>query len=127
MWVDDFRGSCGVRPCSRGVTPQIRDQAASGRIPTHLEQFIAGYPGILNISYSPSAAPKVPKGGRVEEVTRVRRLTRFHSRNLIQTAGTWSVPHSPDWNLFFPSTSGAASIVTANGTPPPIPTPCVSA
>ncbi|KAM0755737.1 hypothetical protein T439DRAFT_341384 [Meredithblackwellia eburnea MCA 4105] len=84
----------------------IRDQqATSGRIPTHLEQFIIGYPSILNVSYAPGAHPKVPKGGRVEEVTRVRRLTRFHSRNLIRSAGTWDVPYSPDWKLFFPTST----------------------
>ncbi|KAL8286258.1 hypothetical protein RQP46_004746 [Phenoliferia psychrophenolica] len=103
----------------------IRDQAASGRIPTHLEQFIVGYPAILNISYSASAAPKVPKGGRVEEVTRVRRFARFHSRNLIQTAGTWTVPHCPDWSLFFPLPSASVtSLVPSNSAaPPPVPTP----
>lgn len=79
--------------------PQIRDQkGASGQIPTHLEKFIAGYPRVLNISYSPSALPKVPKGARVEEVTRVRRLARFHSRNLIQSAGCVSFRSVPTFS-----------------------------
>lgn len=59
------------------------------------------YPGSLNISYAPGALPRVPKNARVEEVMRVRRLTRFHSRNLIASAGTWEVPLSEDWSSFF--------------------------
>ncbi|GJN91519.1 hypothetical protein Rhopal_004542-T1 [Rhodotorula paludigena] len=81
----------------------VRDQQAQGQLPTFLERFVAGYPEVLNISYS-GAPPRVPKGSRVEEVTRVRRSTRFHSRNLIQQGGTWDVPYSNDWRLFFTST-----------------------
>ena len=83
---------------------QLRNQQViDGRLPTHLEPFILGYPSILNISSRTGGAPKPPKGGRVEEVLRIRRLTRFHSRNLIASAGTWEVPRSLDWSLFFPS------------------------
>lgn len=58
----------------------------------------------------------MPKGARVEEVTRVRRTTRFHSRNLIASAGSWQVPHSPDWALFFPLSHSQALAVS--GAPP---------
>lgn len=95
---------------------------ASGQLPTHLEKFIIGYPAILNISYS-SARPKVPNGARVEEVTRVRRLTRFHSRNLIQSAGTWDVAHCPDWSLFFPPSYSSLASSTSSSPPLPIYTP----
>ncbi|GAA5894318.1 hypothetical protein JCM5296_005136 [Sporobolomyces johnsonii] len=94
----------------------IRDQQADGPLPTFLEKFVYAYPSTLNISYS-NAAPKVPKGGRVEEVTRVRRLTRFHSRNLIASAGTWDVPHSADWQLLFGARSASASSSTPLYTP----------
>jgi len=63
----------------------IRDQQAQGQIPTFLERYVVGYPDILNVSYS-GAPPKVPAGARVEEVTRIKRATRFHSRNLIKDA-----------------------------------------
>ncbi|GAA6062080.1 hypothetical protein JCM10212_006503 [Sporobolomyces blumeae] len=78
----------------------IRDQQADAPLPTFLERFIVGYPAILNISYD-GAGPRVPDGARTEEVMRVRRLTRFHSRNLIASAGTWDVPHAASWQLFF--------------------------
>ena len=51
------------------------------------DRFVAGYPDSLNISYS-GGPPKVPAGARTEEVTRVKRVTRFHSRNLIQQGAT---------------------------------------
>lgn len=92
----------------------IRDQRADGPLPTHLENYIVGYPQILNINHA--GAPKVPKGARVEEVTRVRRTTRFHSRNLIASAGTWDVPHSPDWSLFFPHSH--SPVLAVPGAPP---------
>ena len=67
---------------------QLRNQQViDGRLPTHLEPFILGYPNNLNISSRSGGTPKPPKGGRVEEVLRIRRLTRFHSRNLIASAG----------------------------------------
>ncbi|GAA5962875.1 hypothetical protein JCM21900_005642 [Sporobolomyces salmonicolor] len=94
----------------------IRDQQADGPLPTFLEKFVYAYPSTLNISYS-NVAPMLPKGGRVEEVTRVRRLTRFHSRNLIASAGTWDVPHSADWQLFFGAPSASASSSTPLYTP----------
>ena len=68
------------------ILAYIRDQQTDGPLPTFLEKFILNYPSILNISYA-GGPPKVPKGAKVEEVTRVRRLTRFHSRNLIASAG----------------------------------------
>ncbi|GAA5918830.1 hypothetical protein JCM1841_002760 [Sporobolomyces salmonicolor] len=98
------------------ILSYIRDQQADGPLPTFLEKFVYAYPSTLNISYS-NAAPKLPKGGRVEEVTRVRRLTRFHSRNLIASAGTWDVPHSADWQLFFGAPSASASSSTPLYTP----------
>ncbi|GAA5857139.1 hypothetical protein JCM8547_007981 [Rhodosporidiobolus lusitaniae] len=92
----------------------IKEEKANGPLPTFLEKFIAGYPSQLNVSYT-GAAPKIPKGARVEEVTRVKRLSRFHSRNLIQSAGTWEVPHSASWQLFFdPSSSSSTPVYTAS-------------
>lgn len=92
----------------------IRDQkATSGQIPTHLENFISTYP--------PASNSKISAGIRMEEVTRVRRLARFHSNNLIQSAGTWTVPESNDWDLFFPPKNLAAS--TSSTPPLPIFTP----
>ncbi|GAA6047802.1 hypothetical protein JCM3770_004650 [Rhodotorula araucariae] len=100
----------------------IRDQQADAPLPTFLERFISGYPDTLNISYSGGPC-KVPKGARLEEVTRVRRLTRFHSRNLIQQGGTWDVPHSNDWKLFFApfglSSLSSSTSSTASGTAAP--------
>ncbi|KAI5481457.1 hypothetical protein MNV49_004213 [Pseudohyphozyma bogoriensis] len=102
----------------------VRDQkATSGRLPTHLEKFVVGYPQVLNISYAAGGGTKVPAGARVEEVTRIRRLARFHSRNLIQSAGTWEVPHSPDWTLFFPSPSSTASATNGSTGPATLYTP----
>lgn len=66
---------------------QIRSREASGPLPTHLARHIIGYPDFLGLDYNINASPKVPPTARVEEVTRVRRLTRFHSRNLIASAG----------------------------------------
>ncbi|BGP44695.1 hypothetical protein JCM10450v2_000509 [Rhodotorula kratochvilovae] len=99
----------------------IRDQQANAPLPTFLERFTSGYPDTLNISYS-NGPCKVPKGARLEEVTRVKRLTRFHSRNLIQQGGTWDVPHSNDWKLFFaPGVTALSSSTssTASGTAAP--------
>ncbi|GAA5827054.1 hypothetical protein JCM11251_002224 [Rhodosporidiobolus azoricus] len=81
----------------------LRDQQAEGPLPTFLERFIVGYPATLNISYT-NSPPTIPKGARVEEVMRVKRLTRFHSRNLVQQSATWEVPHSNHWKLFFDPT-----------------------
>ncbi|GAA6039053.1 hypothetical protein JCM8097_000174 [Rhodosporidiobolus ruineniae] len=93
----------------------IRDQQASGPLPTFLEKFVAGYPATLNIAYTLDARPQIPKGARVEEVTRVKRLTRFHSRNLIQQSASWEVPHSNDWKLFFdPSNPSSSPVYTAS-------------
>ncbi|GAA5852943.1 hypothetical protein JCM9279_000087 [Rhodotorula babjevae] len=87
----------------------IRDQQAHGQLPTFLERYVAGYPDMLNVSYS-GAPPKVPAGARVEEVTRVKRVTRFHARNLIKQGASWDVPHSQDWQLFMaPGASLSAS------------------
>ncbi|GAA5916942.1 hypothetical protein JCM8208_001652 [Rhodotorula glutinis] len=98
----------------------IRDQQAQGQLPTFLERYVTGYPDMLNVSYS-GAPPKVPAGARVEEVTRVKRTTRFHSRNLIKQAFSWDVPHSNDWKLFTApgaslsaSTSSTASTSTSS-------------
>ncbi|GAA5932504.1 hypothetical protein JCM3775_005938 [Rhodotorula graminis] len=87
----------------------IRDQQAQGQLPTFLERYVAGYPDMLNVSYS-GAPPKVPAGARIEEVTRVKRVTRFHTVNLIKQGASWDVPHSNDWQLFFsPGASLSAS------------------
>ncbi|GAA5898684.1 hypothetical protein JCM6882_000896 [Rhodosporidiobolus microsporus] len=92
----------------------LRDQQADAHLPTFLERFVSGYPATLNISYT-NAAPQIPKGARVEEVMRVKRLTRFHSRNLIQQSGIWEVPHSKDWKLFFdPADPASKPVYTAS-------------
>lgn len=92
----------------------IRDQkATSGQIPTHLENFISTYPPPLN--------SKISAGTRIEEVTRVRRLARFHSNNLIQSAGTWTVPESNDWDLFFPTSNLASLTASTSSAAPSLP------
>ncbi|GAA5846946.1 hypothetical protein JCM3766R1_004024 [Sporobolomyces carnicolor] len=103
------------------ILAYIRDQETDGPLPTFLEKFILNYPSILNISYT-GEPPKVPTGAKVEEVTRVRRLTRFHSRNLIASAGTWDVPHSAAWHLFFNDNPMAslASSTSSNSSPHPV-------
>ncbi|GAA5896383.1 uncharacterized protein JCM6883_006886 [Sporobolomyces salmoneus] len=103
------------------ILAYIRDQQADGPLPTFLEKFILNYPSVLNISYSGEPA-KIPTGAKVEEVTRVRRLTRFHSRNLIASAGTWDVPHSASWQLFFNTNNPAASLASStSSTSSPLP------
>lgn len=62
-----------------------------------------GYPETLNLDYNVDAPPRLPAGAQTEEVVRIRRLARFHSRNLIASAGTWEVPRSIDWELLFPA------------------------
>ncbi|GAA5950992.1 hypothetical protein JCM3765_004649 [Sporobolomyces pararoseus] len=102
------------------ILAYIRDQQTDGPLPTFLEKFILNYPSILNISYA-GGPPKVPKGAKVEEVTRVRRLTRFHSRNLIATAGTWEVPHSASWQLFFNNNPNTSLASSTSSTSSPLP------
>ncbi|GAA6014815.1 hypothetical protein JCM11491_002126 [Sporobolomyces phaffii] len=97
----------------------IRDQGTDGPLPTFLEKFILNYPEVLNISYA-GESPRVPQGAKVEEVTRVRRLTRFHSRNLIASAGSWDVPHSASWQLFFNQSPSLSSSTSSNASPNPI-------
>ncbi|SCZ91004.1 BZ3500_MvSof-1268-A1-R1_Chr1-3g02467 [Microbotryum saponariae] len=95
-------------------------QAAEGSLPTHLEKHIIGYPQTLNINYSNGrAVSRLATGARVEEVVRIRRLTRFHSRNLIASAGTWSVPNSSDWALFFPRGYRNKSLAAPSSANPP--------
>ncbi|SCV68870.1 BQ2448_991 [Microbotryum intermedium] len=107
-------------------------QAAEGALPTHLEKHIIGYPQTLNINYGTGrGASKLATGARVEEVVRVRRLTRFHSRNLIASAGpltsasflpllrTWSVPNSSDWALLFPRGYRNKTVAAPSSTNPP--------
>ncbi|BGP12621.1 hypothetical protein JCM10213_008758 [Rhodosporidiobolus nylandii] len=89
----------------------IRDQQADEPLPTFLERFVVGYPATLNVSCKPGEPPKVPKGARIEEVTRFKRLTRFHSRNLIQQSRTWEIPHSANWKLFFDHTNPSSTPV----------------
>ncbi|KAK4058059.1 hypothetical protein OIO90_000798 [Microbotryomycetes sp. JL221] len=84
------------------ILAHIRDQEADGPLPTHLTRYLVGYPQSLNITYERFETPKPPKTARMVPVTRFRRLTRFHSRNLIASAGTWDVPQSSLWPLFFP-------------------------
>lgn len=91
----------------------IRDQGATTQLPTRLERFVADYPAHLNVGYGAHEAPRVARGARVEEVLRVRRLTRFHSRNLIQSAGTWEVPGGREWGLMFPPTAGGGQVGAA--------------
>ena len=62
----------------------------------------------------------MPDGARTEEVTRVRRLTRFHSRNLIASAGTWEVPHSASWQLFFNSSPSLSASTSSTSAPTPV-------
>ncbi|BGP67094.1 hypothetical protein RTG_00488 [Rhodotorula toruloides ATCC 204091] len=85
----------------------IRNQQAEGALPTFLERFITGYPDTLGLSYD-NSRPQLPKGAPVEEVMRVKRVTRFHSRNLIQQAATWEVPYSNDWKLFLAPASSTS-------------------
>ncbi|KAK4054880.1 hypothetical protein OIV83_000804 [Microbotryomycetes sp. JL201] len=84
------------------ILAYIRDQEADGPLPTHLTRYLVGYPQSLHLSYEPFSVPKPPPTARMVTVTRFRRLTRFHSRNLIASAGTWDVPGSSLWPLFFP-------------------------
>lgn len=64
-------------------TRQIRNQQAeSGRLPTRLLTFINDYPQSLAKDLNrPSPLAKV------HEVYRLKKLTRFYSKNLIQSAG----------------------------------------
>ncbi|KAM0793218.1 hypothetical protein ACM66B_000685 [Microbotryomycetes sp. NB124-2] len=94
----------------------IRDQEADGPLPTHLTRYLVGYPQSLNLVYEPFAVPKPPSTARMVKVTRFRRITRFHSRNLIASAGTWDVPGSTLWPLFFPE--GEARKPIQPGEPP---------
>ncbi|GAA5875877.1 hypothetical protein JCM16303_004031 [Sporobolomyces ruberrimus] len=101
------------------ILAYIRDQQTDGPLPTFLEKFIVNYPSDLNISYD-GRSPTIPQGAKVEEVTRVRRLTRFHSRNLIASAGTWDVPHSVSWQLFFNQNPSLASSTSSTTSPNPV-------
>ena len=88
----------------------VRDQQAHvGQLPTKLARFVEDYPVHLNVGYGAHEPPRVARGARVEEVLRVRRLTRFHSRNLVQSAGSWEVPGGREWGLFFPPGAQADS------------------
>lgn len=66
----------------------LRYQGTTGLLPTFLQPFVAGYPELLGLTEDAGAPAREPPGARLEEATRVRRCTRFHSRNLIRQAGT---------------------------------------
>lgn len=83
----------------------LRHQGTIGLLPTFLQPFIAGYPELLGLAEDAGTSVREPPGARFEEATRIRRCTRFHSRNLIRQAGTWKLPHSRNWQLLFAPTA----------------------
>ncbi|GAA5922025.1 uncharacterized protein JCM15063_003162 [Sporobolomyces koalae] len=105
------------------ILSYIRKQQAEGPLPTFLEKFVLSYPACLNISYSSrDLPPKPPQGAKLEEVTRVQRLARFHSRNLIASAASWQVTDCATWQRFFnnnttPSLSASTSSTSSTSTP----------
>ncbi|GAA5872254.1 hypothetical protein JCM3774_003326 [Rhodotorula dairenensis] len=86
----------------------VRYQGTTGLLPTFLQPFVAGYPESLGLAGQAGPASPDAKGARLEEATRVRRCTRFHSRNLIRQAATWHLPHSRDWQLLLAPTASAS-------------------
>lgn len=65
----------------------LRFQATSALLPTFLQSFLAGYPDSLGLAQGSTS--KTSTGARLEETTRVKRIVRFHSRDLIRQAGSY--------------------------------------
>ena len=93
---------------------QIRDQkeSSAGHVATKLEQFTKSYPADLQTNYN-RPSPRAT----IVPVSRVRRLARFHSKDLIASAGTWEVAHSSFWPSLFPlpSVSSESALAPAIG------------
>ncbi|KAH9456022.1 hypothetical protein Pst134EB_012243 [Puccinia striiformis f. sp. tritici] len=74
----------------------LKAQSPTGKLPLRMETTIAGYPSII-----PSLI-KTHSSARLEKVARFQRLTSFYSKNLISSAGTWSVARSTTWDRLKP-------------------------
>ncbi|KAH8920615.1 hypothetical protein BT69DRAFT_396164 [Atractiella rhizophila] len=93
----------------------IRDQKATTNvhIPARLEEFIKTYDQSIQVNLTKPTAT-----ARLVEVKRIKRLARFHSKNIILGAGQWEVTGSKSWNLLFPSTKPAAVSSSTTLVPP---------
>lgn len=64
------------------LSSYVSGSGAPPTVPVRLQQLVKDYPKGLPVNLN-----KPPEGVQLQQVVRVRRLVRFYSRNLVQSAG----------------------------------------